>query len=315
MPIPDFQTLMLPVLSRLAEGQNTTTGLIATMADHFGLSDTERVELLPSGRQPVIANRVHWALSYLGRAGLVDRVARGVYRASDRGRAVLAQPPERITIPFLRQFPEFRSLRPDDNYADNGRAVASVAGDTDGGSDVERTPEERIEEALAIIRADLREKLLQRVRAAEPAFFEQVVIDLLLAMGYGTGRDAGEVRGKSGDGGIDGIIREDRLGLDLIYVQAKRYAADNPVGPDKIREFSGALDVTGARKGVFITTSRFTHEAARFAMQLQIKRIVLIDGDALTDMMIQHGVGVRPKREPIVLTEIDLNYFEPDEAV
>lgn len=315
MPIPDFQTLMLPVLARLAEAQGTTTDLIEAMAQHFGLSDTERAELLPSGRQPVIANRVHWALSYLGRAGLVDRVARGVYRASDRGRTVLAQPPERITIPFLRQFPEFRSLRPSDNYSDSATGATAAPKDTEVGSDVERTPEERIGEAVAIIRADLREKLLQRVRAAEPAFFEQVVIDLLLAMGYGTGRDAGEVRGKAGDGGIDGVIREDRLGLDLIYVQAKRYAADNPVGPDKIREFSGALDVTGARKGVFITTSRFTGDAARFATQLQTKRIVLIDGDALTDLMIEHGIGVRPKGEPIVVNEIDLNYFEPDEAV
>jgi restriction system protein len=318
MAIPDFQTLMLPVLSRLAMEQASTTGLIATMADHFGLADAERAELLPSGRQPVIANRVHWAVSYLGRAGLVDRVARGVYRASDRGRAVLAQPPERITIAFLRQFPEFRSLRPHDSYPnDAGNAAGTTvpeAGEAVGVADSERTPEERIGDAEAIIRADLRERLLQRVRAAEPAFFEQVVIDLLVSMGYGTSKDAGEVRGKAGDGGIDGVIREDRLGLDLIYVQAKRYGADNPVGPDKIREFSGALDFAGARKGVFITTSRFTSEAARFAAQLQMKRIVLIDGDALTDLMIQHGVGVRPKGEPIVINEIDLNYFEPDEA-
>lgn len=306
---------MLPVLSRLAAAQGTTTELISAMAEHFGLNESERAELLPSGRQPVIANRVHWALSYLGRAGLVDRVARGVYRVSDRGRSVLAQPPERITIPFLRQFPEFRSLRPDDSYPDDRILKGPNASYAGGVADAERTPEERIGEAVAIIHADLREKLLQRVRAAEPAFFEQVVIDLLVAMGYGTGRDAGQVRGKAGDGGIDGVIREDRLGLDLIYVQAKRYAADNSVGPDKLREFSGALDFTGARKGVFITTSRFTPEATRFAAQLQMKRIVLIDGDELTDLMIQHDVGVQPKSEPIIVKEIDLNYFEPDEAV
>jgi restriction system protein len=177
------------------------------------------------------------------------------------------------------------------------------------------TPEERIEEAVTIIRSDLREKLLLRVREAEPSFFEQLVVDLLVAMGYGTNKSAGEVRGKSGDGGIDGVIREDKLGLDLIYVQAKRYAANNPVGPDKIREFSGALDFTGARKGVFITTSRFTADAERFASQLQTKRIVLVDGEALTDLMLQHGVGVRQKGEPVILQEIDLNYFEPDAAV
>jgi restriction system protein len=315
MAIPDFQTLMLPLLTRLAEKQTSTTDLVTAMSDHFGLTEAERVALLPSGRQAVVANRVHWALSYLGRAGLLDRVARGVYRASDRGREVLARPPERITMPFLRQFPELRSLRSNDSdpAAANATAALPQAGEMEAGES-ERTPEERIGDALAIIHADLRERLLQRLRSAEPAFFEQVVIDLLVAMGYGTGKEAGEVRGKAGDGGIDGVIREDRLGLDLIYVQAKRYAADNPVGPDKIREFSGALDFTGARKGVFITTSRFTPEAARFARQLQMKRIVLIDGEGLTDLMIQHGVGVRPKGEAVVINEIDLNYFEPNEA-
>lgn len=312
MPIPDFQTLMLPVLRRLVEGQATTTSLIEDMAGHFALTEAERGALLPSGRQAVMANRVHWALAYLGRAGLIERVARGVYRAADRGRAVLATPPERIGIPFLRQFPEFRSLRPNDTYP-GGADAGRQAEEADSG-DSERTPEERIADAVAIIRADLRERLLRRVRGATPAFFEQVVVDLLVAMGYGTGKDAGEVRGKAGDGGIDGVIREDRLGLDLLYVQAKRYAPDNPIGPDKIREFSGALDFTGARKGVFITTSRFTPEAMRFAAQLQTKRIVLVDGETLTDLMIQHGVGVRAKGEPVVISEVDLNYFEPDEA-
>jgi restriction system protein len=314
MAIPDFQTLMLPVLTRLAREQTSTPELVASMAEHFGLTDAERAALLPSGRQTIFANRVHWALSYLGRAGLLDRVARGVYRASDRGREVLTNPPERINIAFLRQFPEFRSLRPNDSYPVAGNGSAAPQAVEPEGDDSERTPEERIGDALAMIRADLRGKLLQRVRAAEPAFFERVVIDLLVAMGYGTGKDAGEVRGKAGDGGIDGVIREDKLGLDLIYIQAKRYGADNAVGPDKIREFSGALDFTGARKGVFITTSRFTPEAQRFALQLQMKRIVLIDGEGLTDLMIQHGVGVRPNGEPVVIHEIDLNYFEPDEA-
>ena len=179
----------------------------------------------------------------------------------------------------------------------------------------EATPEERIAGAVAFIEADLRQRLLQRVLDAEPSFFEQVVVELLLAMGYGTGKDAGEVRGKSGDGGIDGVIREDKLGLDLIYVQAKRYKADNAIGAEKIREFSGALDFTGARKGVFITTSRFTPDAERFATQLQAKRIVLVDGQRFTTLMLQHGVGVRPKGGPIILREIDLNYFEPDDAV
>jgi restriction system protein len=310
MPIPDFQTLMLPLLRRLCEAQTTSPDLIEAMAQAFGLSEAERAQLLPSGRQPVIANRVHWALSYLGRAGLIDRVSRGVYRASEQGMAVCADPPERINIAFLRRFPAFRTLRPNDRYAD-----LSADRSTDQPGTSEATPEERIEDALLLIHADLREKLLQRVWEADPAFFERVVVDLLVAMGYGADGGAGEVRGKAGDGGIDGVIREDRLGLDLIYMQAKRYAAANVVGPDKIREFSGALDFTGARKGVFITTSRFTADAERFAAQLQTKRIVLVDGDRLTGLMLQHGVGVRPKRAPIVIQELDLNYFEPDEAV
>lgn len=314
MAIPDFQTLMLPVLRRLAGAERTTGDLITAMVDEFGLSEAERGEMLPSGRQAVIANRVHWTLSYLGRAGLIVRVSRGVYRASERGQRVLQTPPERINIAFLRQYLEFRSLRPNDNYADQPKADASTDA-AHGSSEPEATPEERIEGAIAIIRADLRQKLLQRVIEADPAFFEQIVIDLLLAMGYGNTKDAGEVRGKSGDGGIDGVIREDRLGLDLIYVQAKRYGRDNAIGPEKIREFSGALDFTGARKGVFITTSRFTPEANRFATQLQTKRIVLVDGDALTLLMIEHGIGVRQKGHPLIIQEIDLNYFEPDEAV
>jgi restriction system protein len=314
MAIPDFQTLMRPVLQRLTGQRQTTTELTAGMVDEFRLTDSEKLQLLPSGKQATIANRVHWALSYLGRAGLVNRVSRGVYEASDRGKEALVQAPERIDIPFLRRYPEFRSLRPDDRYPEVTDPVAvALSRQTTGESDA--TPEERIAGAVAFIEADLRQRLLQRVLDAEPSFFEQVVVDLLLAMGYGTGKDAGEVRGKSGDGGIDGVIREDKLGLDLIYVQAKRYKADNAIGAEKIREFSGALDFTGARKGVFITTSRFTPDAERFAAQLQAKRIVLVDGQSLTTLMLQHGVGVRPKGDPIILREIDLNYFEPDDAV
>lgn len=310
MPIPDFQTLMLPVLDQLARGQMPTTPLIAAMADRFQLSDHERQQLLPSGRQAVFANRVHWALSYLGRAGLTDRIARGVYAASDRGRSLLAEPPDRITIPYLRRYPEFRTLRPNDRYTDQS---ASDSESTELRHDVEATPEERIEAAVALIRADLREKLLQRIVEAPAAFFEQLVLDLLVALGYGTDKEASEVRGKSDDGGIDGVIREDRLGLDLIYVQAKRYAATNPIGPEAIQAFSGALDSHGARKGVFITTSRYTPAAERYAAQLQMKRIVLVDGAQLTSLMLEHSVGVRQKGAALVIQEIDLNYFESDD--
>ena len=274
MAIPDFQTLMLPVVRCLAGQRQTTTQLVAAIASEFSLTDDERVQLLPSGKQATIANRVHWALSYLGRAGLVRRISRGVYEASERGSAVLAQAPTRIDIAVLRQYPEFRSLRPDDRY-DDAAGTASQSGLPQPSPDVTGTPDERIAGAVALIEADLREKLMQRVMDADPSFFEQVVV----------------------------------------YVQAKRYKADNAIGAEKIREFSGALDFTGARKGVFITTSRFTPDAERFATQLQAKRIVLVDGHRLTMLMIEHGVGVRPKGDPVVIREVDLNFFEPDDAV
>jgi restriction system protein len=311
MPIPDFQKLMLPVLRACAHGPITTSALVSAMADEFGLTESERSHLLPSGRQPTIANRVHWALAYLNRSGLLDRVSRGTYAASEQGRSVLARPPERITVAFLRQFPEFRSLRPDDSYT----AEPLARGDGVPASPESRaTPDEQITAAVVAIEANLREDLLRRLLAAPPAFFEKVVVDLLLAMGYGsTAEDAGQALGGSGDGGVDGVIREDRLGLDLIYVQAKRYK-DNAITPDQLRSFAGALDDKGARKGVFITTSRFTSEAERFAERQQMKRIVLIDGDRLTRLMLRHDVGVRADRT-IALKRVDLDYFEPDDAV
>lgn len=302
---------MLPVLAEVARVQRPTPSIILAMADQFRLSDAERQELLPSGRQAVFANRVHWALSYLGRAKLIDRVSRGVYRAAERGQLVLSSPPEKITVAFLRQYPEFGAQRSNDAGPDQTAPEGALL---QARHDVEATPEERVEAAYALIRAELRERLLQRILEAPPALFERLVLDLLIALGYGADREASEVRGKSGDGGIDGVIREDRLGLDLIYVQAKRYASTNPIGPEAIQAFSGALDSHGARKGVFITTSRYTPAAERYASQLQMKRIVLVDGAQLTNLMLQHSVGIRQKGAALVIQEIDLNYFEPDDV-
>jgi restriction system protein len=314
MAIPDFQTLMLPVLRRLAERRHKSRELVDAICDDFALTEEERLQMNPSGKQATIFNRIHWALTYLNSAHLITRVSRGVYEASERGHELLRQPPPRIDISFLKQYDEFRALRPNDRYSDTtDLPTANPTTQTDSNSTA--TPDERIFGAVADIEAELRERVLQRILECPPNFFEKLVLDLLLAMGYGDGRQAGEVRGRSGDGGIDGVIREDKLGLDLIYVQAKRYRTDNVIGPDKIREFSGALDFHGARKGVFITSSRFSQDAERFAAQLQAKRIVLVDGPKLTLLMLQHGVGVRPKGDPIILREIDLNYFDPEEAV
>jgi restriction system protein len=314
MAIPDFQTLMLPVLRRLAERRLKSRELVDAICDEFSLTEEERLQMNPSGKQATIFNRIHWALTYLNSARLITRVSRGVYEASERGHELLRQPPTRIDIPFLKQYDEFRALRPNDRYSETiDSATSAPVSQADSNSS--GTPDERIFNAVADIEAELRERVLQRILECPPAFFEKLVLDLLLAMGYGDGHQAGEVRGRSGDGGIDGVIREDKLGLDLIYVQAKRYRTDNVIGPDKIREFSGALDFHGARKGVFITSSRFSQDAERFASQLQAKRIVLVDGPKLTLLMLQHGVGVRPKGDPIILREIDLNYFDPEEAV
>ncbi|MCX7932237.1 MAG: restriction endonuclease, partial [Rhodovarius sp.] len=208
MAIPDFQTLMLPVLQALAQGERHLAELTEDLAAQFRLTPEERATLLPSGRMGTFRNRVGWAVAYLLRARLIERVARGVYRLTERGRSVLAAPPERITIAFLRQFPEFVTLRPEAEGKPGETRPASGA----ESAEITSTPEERIEEALAQIEAELRARLLQRLREVEPAFFEQVVLDLLVAMGYGSETEARELRGRSGDGGIDGVIREDRLG-------------------------------------------------------------------------------------------------------
>ncbi|WP_240756829.1 restriction endonuclease [Roseicella aquatilis] len=285
--------------------------LLPLVSDEFQLNDEERAQLLPKGKQKTIANRVYWALSYLGRAGLLTRVGRGVYEASERGRQVLQQPPDRITINFLRQFPEFRSLRPNDRYADatSDKSVITESAVVDAIA----TPDERIAAAKAEMDVALREEMLRLVLERPPEFFERLVVQLLQAMGYGdSNADAGLNLGRSGDGGVDGVIKEDRLGLDLIYIQAKRYT-DAAVPPAQIQAFAGALNMQRANKGVFITTTRFSVAARQAASQMHGMRIVLIDGDELTRLMLTHDVGVRRDQE-IVLKKIDLDFFEQDEV-
>lgn len=289
--------------------------LVAHLADTFSLTTEERSMLLPSGRQSTIANRTHWALAYLHKAGLLARVGRGEYEVTESGRALLDAPPEKLTLGYLMQhYPGVRVFR---GSAGNGataadEAIANAAAAVPISTMPAQTPDDAITTAVGAIEAKLRDDLLARLLTASPDFFERVVVDLLLAMGYGSNAaDAGQTLGRGGDGGVDGVIREDRLGLDVIYIQAKRYAAERAIGPDALRSFSGALDEKGARKGVFITTSRFTAEAERYAAQHQTKRIVLLDGERLTKLMLAHGVGVREDRT-IVLKRLDLDYFEPD---
>jgi restriction system protein len=302
MAIPDFQTLMLPALRAAKSGEVRTRDLVGRLATEFGLSEEERAELLPSGRQPTIVNRVSWAVIYLAKAGLLSRLRRGVYCITDRGLEVLAKPPDRIDIRFLSQFEgfdEFRA-RPSERGEDEPSldpTAAIAAG----------TPDERIEAAFSDLNAALRGELLERVQAMHPTAFEKLIVDLMLGMGYGAG-GSGKHLGRTADGGVDGVINEDVLGLDIIYLQAKRYATGNAIGVEKIREFAGVLDERGATKGVFVTTSHFAPQAHAYA-QRSHKRLILIDGEELTRLLVQYSIGVRVYRT-IEMKKFDTDYFE-----
>jgi restriction system protein len=308
MTIPDFQTLMLPVLKTAAGGGEVRIGdVVDQLADAFALTDEERAHLLPSGRQTTFANRVHWAKSYLTKAGLVDLTRRAHFRITSVGRDVLKSPPERVTIRFLEQFPSFKSFRDGEagtaEAADIAEVVLPVA-------ESPLTPDEVMRQAHVRIEASLAEEILQRVRSGTPAFFEKTVVRLLVTMGYGgsvTNLDKALV-GKSGDDGMDGVIDQDPLGLDRVYVQAKRYADGNTVGAGAIRDFFGSLNLFKATKGLFVTTSTFTTSARETADRLGT-RIVLIDGIQLAKLMIRHEVGCRIE-ETLHIKRVDEDFFE-----
>lgn len=308
MAIPDFQTLMLPVLKTASGGGEVRIGdVVDLLADAFTLTDEERAQLLPSGRQTTFANRVHWAKSYLNKAGLVEMTRRAHFRITPEGRNVLKSPPEKITIRFLEQFPSFKGFR--DGEAGTAE-VAEVAGIVLPIADNPLTPDEVMRQAHARIESALTDEILQRVRSGTPAFFEKTVVRLLITMGYGgsvTDLDKALV-GKSGDDGVDGVIDQDPLGLDRVYVQAKRYADGNTVGAGAIRDFFGSLNLFKATKGLFVTTSAFTISARETADRLGT-RIVLIDGTQLARLMIRHEVGCRIE-ETLHIKRVDEDFFE-----
>lgn len=283
MPIPDYQSLMLPVLRLAANGQEYKyRDVVERLAADFGLSDEERNTLLPSGNQAVFDNRVGWAKTYLKQAKLLDSSKRGYFRITERGRQLLAENPADIDTKFLERFSEFRDFK-------SRKRDKSEETDTPLSEEAE-TPDDALANAYRQLRSDLEVRLLQQVKELSPAFFERLVIDLLVRMGYGGSReDAGRAVGRSGDGGIDGIINEDRLGLDVLYIQAKRW--EGTVGRPEIQKFAGALQGQRARKGIFITTSNFSREAQEYAAFID-SRIVLIDGERLTRLMVDHNVGV-----------------------
>lgn len=301
MAIPDFQTLMRPVLEEHAHGQDVTRApLRETLAEAFQLTDEERAELLPSGNQRRFDNRLAWTLTHLVRAGLLTRPRRGVTRITERGQEVHAENPDRVDMNALNQFEEylqFRGLAAEDDPT----GASSETADED-------TPEEAIERAHGELTTALADELLDKILEADPVFFEQLVVDLLMAMGYGGSRaEAGERLGQSGDGGLDGVIREDRLGLEAIYLQAKRWDPKRSVSRPDVQAFAGALQGAHASKGVFITTAIFSSQARDFARSINA-RVVLVDGPQLTRLMIEHGVGVTT-RQSYHLKRVDQDYF------
>jgi restriction system protein len=314
--IPDYQTLMLPILRMAAEGEMTIPKAVERIAMEFGLTTEQLATLLPSGRFPIINNRAHWAKTYLVKAGLLTQPRRGVFAITDRGRTVLTGKPDKVDNRLLAQFSEFRAFQ-------RRQADPQTAAIVDGPVALGRAdavtldvvpPSERIASAIKEIEATIRDDLLLRIFAIEPVrtraeFFERIVVELLVAMGYGGGRtDAAERLGRTGDGGVDGLIKLDKLGIDRVYLQAKCYQPESAIDVGAVRDFSGAFDDKKTTRGVFITTSRFTREARNYVASIQ-KQIVLIDGEELTRLMVDHNVGVRQDRT-IAIKRLDEDFFE-----
>lgn len=304
--IPDYQALMRPVLECSSGGEARIGDVVERLAEKLGLTAEERAQLLPSGRQTMFANRVHWAKTYLVKAGLAEGTRRGYFRITSRGQAALADTVATINNAYLEQFKEFQDFKAKVNEADGTTAAAPAVVIAPVDSD---TPDEALRRAHSAITGALATDLLDRVRKATPAFFEKLIVELLLAMGYGgTSEEAGRALGQSGDDGVDGVIDQDPLGVDQIFVQAKRYAEGNNISAGAIRDFYGALSLKKAHKGIFFTTSSFSLPAAETARGLG-SRIVLIDGLQLSRLMIRYNVGCRDE-EVLHLKKVDEDFFE-----
>ncbi len=313
MSIPDYQTLMLPLLRLAADGsEHRFRDAVEQLAAEFQLSDQERATMLPSGTAPMFDNRVGWAKTYLKQAGLIDTTRRGYFRITLRGTELLGTSPDLIDASTLENYEEFRAFRSRRSEEKGGLQPdlpTTLLPLSPASTVPEATPEELFSQAYQRLRSNLEAEVLEQVKAATPAFFERLVIDLLVAMGYGgSRRDAGKAVGRSGDGGIDGIIKEDKLGLDVIYVQAKRW--EGTVGRPEIQKFAGALQGQRANKGVFITTSGFSREAQEYAGIIPSK-IILIGGEQLAALMVDHNVGVSPVSR-FEIKRVDSDYFEGD---
>ena len=299
MTVPDYQSIMLPLLEYAGDGkEHLLRRAYDDLAQFFNLTEEERQELLPSGRQSTFENRVGWARTYLKKAGLLSSPKRAHFQITQKGQDVLKAKPNTINVAFLKQYPEFLEFQTKSNKA--GPTTAGLS------EEQEITPEESMEASYIKLRDDLADELLETIKSCTPSFFERLVVDLLVKMGYGgTRKDAGMAIGRSGDGGIDGIIKEDRLGLDVVYIQAKRW--EGTVSRPEIQKFAGALLGQQARKGVFITTSSFSKEAKNYTSAIDSK-IVLIDGEMLAELLIDFDLGVSPVAV-YSLKRVDLDYF------
>lgn len=306
--IPDFQTIMLPFLELLKDGnEHELKELVERICVKFELTDSEREERLPSGSQQLIYNRVGWANTYLKKAQLLEAPRRGTFKITDKGKQLLSSNPKKIDINLLKSLPQFKdwqnSYQVEKNIERDNNSVPQSIEEVDS----TKTPEELLEYSFSKLKNELASDLIDKIKSCTPSFFEHLVIDLLITMGYGgSKKEAGQVIGKSGDGGIDGIIKEDKLGLDTIYIQAKRWEATVPVG--QIRDFAGSLLSKKAKKGIFITTSNYPKAAYEFVASIE-PRIILIDGKELAELMIENNVGISTKTNYEV-KRIDLDYFE-----
>lgn len=306
MAIPDFQTLMLPLLGVLTDGkEHAMRDVTAALATYFRLTDPERQDKLPSGQQTVISNRVAWAKAHLKSAGLVENPTRGLVRLSNLGRAVLDQKPPVVNCRFLKQYPAYLKF------------IGQIEGDADEAAEPtltsgQKTPLELLDESYTTLRKATVEELLSRLKLSSPGFFEEAVVKLLRAMGYGGVTGEGTVTGRSGDGGIDGVIKEDKLGLDVVCLQAKRW--EESVGRPVVQQFVGSMDYIRARKGVIITTSQFTRDATAFVDRIEGKKVVLIDGDTLAELMLDHNVGVT-RTKVYELKEVSNDFFDEDDGI
>lgn len=310
MPVPDYETLMLPVLRLFASGARSVSECVPRIKAEFGITDEEAQELIPSGRITVLQSRTHWARTYLSKAGLLHSPSRNFHVITDKGRALLERNPPRIDNALLGEFEGFSDWV--ERSKSGGGSSLLIKQHAPPTVDDSQTPDAAMAAASAILDAALVDDLGEAIRSITPQRFERLILDLLIEMGYGGGDiENGRMTRTSGDGGIDGIINEDALGLDAVYVQAKKYAPENTVGRPDIQRFVGSLTGEGASKGVFVTTSSFSREARDYVSRIQ-QRVVLIDGVALAQLLVKHGVGVR-ERAVYVIKDVDRDYFADSE--